>query len=73
MIEYQAPVPCGINAVGGYCPFEAQPKDPLCKAHATYTWCLAQTCLSAEDLRGMRRSRAVLDDVGASIPGEMDE
>lgn len=64
---------CGINRVGGYCPNGAQTQDPLCRAHAAYASYLSLPHPNQEAKDAMLNLRDRLLDLGASIPGEMEE
>lgn len=74
--------PCGINHIGGFCPFTARPDDPLCADHATASHHGAAFVGldgerrgggTVETRRNYRRTLGRLRAAGATLPAHVEE
>jgi hypothetical protein len=72
---------CGVNLVGGFCPFDARPDDPLCVDHAGASHYgiefvtlggLRKVPNNGETRRCYRRILGRLTDAGATLPAHVE-
>lgn len=73
---------CGLNLVGGHCPFDARPDDPLCNDHAVASNHGSEFVTlngrrkvpsNAETRRGYRSALGRLTMAGASLPAHVGD